>query len=73
MITNIGLAVFAIVVFLDVFGGVVDYVLDLCDLVTITSLVRNGNWGVGVVIILMQFVAGVGVGYHFWGVYKRWW
>jgi hypothetical protein len=69
---NAGLLIAVVVVALDIVVGLLDGVLYLAGLTTITSLVRSGGWWTlaGIVIVLIQPGIPLGLIYHFWGVSK---
>ncbi len=64
---NVGLAVFVLVVAVNVLGLLLDRVLSVEGATTVTDLVRRGDWVIGALIIAWQVVGIAGLAYHFWG------
>lgn len=62
---TVGLVVFVVVVVLNVVGLLVDFILILLGMTTITEVVCCRAWWLGAVIIAVQVVGVVGLAYHF--------
>ena len=63
-----GLAIFIAVVLLDGCGLLLDALLTFLDSTSVTHVVRQGNWLLGVAIIAVQLVGVAGLAHHFWGM-----